>query len=178
MVHTTPARAAALRARMREAATLRHANLAHLVAVGTEDGAVAIAREWLAGSLARTISTPGDACRAMIDVLDAIELAHWHDLTHGDIRKEKFLVRDDGAVVLVDLGLEGQGTVQRDLRGVADALEDLGGALPEPMAQVVAATHQGAYPTARDLQRALQRALRSGGDGGGTALWARVRLRQ
>ena len=106
-VRTTPARAAALRARLREVAPLHHPQLARLVAVGTEDDAVVVAREWL--DRPWTAATAEEVCDGLIEVLDGLELAHWHDLVHGDVRVEKLLQADDGRVVLVDLGVAAHG---------------------------------------------------------------------
>ena len=159
VIDTTPARAAALRARVREAARLTHPHLARWVAVGEEEGKVLLAREWLPGPALRPGMEPRAAARALLPVLDALAHAHWHDLHHGAVRPS-CLVRDGaGRVMLTDLGLAAHGSTAGDLRAVADTLEALAPSLPAPLAAVVASTHAGAYPTARDLQEALKRAL-------------------
>ncbi len=159
VVDSTPARAAALRARIREAAQLSHPHLARWVAVGEEEGMVLLAREWLPGPALTPGMDARDAVKAMIQVLDALAHAHWHDLHHGAVRPS-CLIRDGGGrEILTDLGLASHGSVGGDLRGVVDTLEALSPALPAPVASVVASTHAGAFPTARDLQEALKRAL-------------------
>jgi len=163
-----------LRARLREVAVVHHPTLARLVAVGDEDGRVMVAREWIEGEVMSTSLGAGAAADALIAVLDGIEMAHWHDLCHGRIAPDRIVLSASGPV-LVDLGLEGQGSVQGDLRAVADTLEAVGAPLPDPLAQVVAATHQGMYPTARDLQDALRKARR-GVAVPVPALWARGAL--
>ncbi len=153
---------------------VHHPTLARLVAVGDEDGRVMVAREWIEGEVMSASLGAGAAADVLIAVLDGIEMAHWHDLCHGRIAPDRIVLSAAGPV-LVDLGLEGQGSVQGDLRAVADTLEAVGAPLPDPLAQVVAATHQGMYPTARDLQDALRKARR-GVAVPVPALWARGAL--
>lgn len=159
VVETTPARAAALRMRVREASAVRHPNLSRWVAVGEEEGAVVLAREWLPGPALSAPMDPIEAARALIVVLDGLELAHWNDLYHGRIAPERIVRGGGGAPVLVDLGVDGRGSVSSDLRAVVDTLEALAPSLPDALRSVVVSTHQGAYTTARDLQRALHRAV-------------------
>jgi len=159
VVEITPARAAALRARVREASQLSHPHLARWVTVGEEDGKVLLAREWVAGPALAPGMDPQEAGRLLVQVLDALAHAHWHDLHHGAVRPSCLLRDGDGRVVLADLGLAPHGSAQGDLRGIADTLEALAPDLPDALAGVVASTHAGAYPTARDQQHALKQAL-------------------
>lgn len=167
------AAAVALRTRMREVAQVRHATLARLVAVGEEDGALVVARQWVDGAPLQGPLAADAAADLFIALLDGVELAHWHDLTHGHITPDRIIVGEEGPV-LVGLGLEGQGSVQGDLRAVVDAFEAVTGRLPDRYAQVVAAAHQGTYATARDLQEALRRARAGGAGPFVLPLWARV----
>ncbi len=159
VIEITPARAAALRARVREASQLSHPHLARWVTVGEEDGKVLLAREWVAGPALAPGMDPQEAGRLLVQVLDALAHAHWHDLHHGAVRPSCVLRDGVGRVVLADLGLAPHGSAQGDLRAVADTLEALVPDLPDALAGVVASTHAGAYPTARDQQHALKQAL-------------------
>ena len=165
VVDSTPARSAALRARIRAAAQLSHPGLARWVTVGEEDGSVLLAREWLPGPALAAPMDAHEAGRALIQVLDALAHAHWHDLHHGGIEPSCLIRGASGEVILADLGLHAHGSAADDLRCIADCLEALVPGLPDELASVVASTHAGAYPTARDQQEALRRALASQPDG-------------
>jgi tRNA A-37 threonylcarbamoyl transferase component Bud32 len=160
IIDTTPARAAALRMRIREASAVRHPSLARWVTLKEEDGQLIVAREWLPGPAFTGPMPAKDAVKIMVAVLDGLDVAHWHDLTHGRIAAERILRGEDNTPVLVDLGLEGQGTVAADLRAVADTLEAITSEMPHGLRSVIARAHEGVYTTAADLKLALELSLR------------------
>jgi hypothetical protein len=158
VVELTPARAAALRMRIREVAKLHHPALARLVALGDEGGHPVVARQWVDGEPLRRPMTADAALNAILPVLEGLELAHWHDLYHGRLSAERIIRGTDGAGVLVDLGLDGLGSIEGDVRAVADLLESLVPQLSAPLRDVVTAAHDGAFPSAAALHAALSAA--------------------
>ena len=98
--------------RARQAANIKHADLAQILDVGTTDGVSYFVMEYVAGpSLDQTVSergvmAHGDALRIVRHVAEALETA-WHmsRVAHLDLRPENVMLDEDGTVKIVDLGL-------------------------------------------------------------------------
>ncbi len=94
----------------RAAAALDHANAVSIFDVGEHDGMPYIAMELVVGKPLRTFV--GDASvsfekrtRWLLDVARALAAAHERDLVHRDIKPENVMVKDDGAIKVLDFGI-------------------------------------------------------------------------
>ena len=94
----------------RAAAALEHANCVAIFDVGEVQGIRFIAMEYIDGSsLRRFIGDPAVPLdlklRWMVDVARALRAAHRRGLVHRDIKPENVMVREDGAVKVLDFGI-------------------------------------------------------------------------
>jgi serine/threonine protein kinase len=99
-----------LKREARAASALDHANVVSVYEVGDVDGTPFIAMEYVPGrSLAHAIrdrSIPlASRLTWLLDVARALEAAHDRGLVHRDIKPSNVIVRDDGAVKVVDFGV-------------------------------------------------------------------------
>lgn len=95
----------------RIAARLRHPNIVAVMNVGCENGTHFIVMEFVEGdSLQARISKSGimgvaAALKITLNVLEALNLAHEHNIVHRDIKPENILINHNGTAKLADLGL-------------------------------------------------------------------------
>jgi serine/threonine-protein kinase len=94
----------------RSAAKLQHANVVAVYDVGEIGEAAYLAMELVRGSSLRPyVGDPSVPLARrvgwLVDVARALEAAHAQGIVHRDIKPENVMVRDDGAVKVVDFGI-------------------------------------------------------------------------
>jgi serine/threonine-protein kinase len=94
----------------RAAAALEHDNAIAVFDVGEVDGVPYIAMEYIAGqSLRHFIGDPSVPLEQrigwLVDVARVLAIAHRRELIHRDIKPENVMIRDDGAVKVLDFGI-------------------------------------------------------------------------
>lgn len=160
-----PERAAALEARVSDAARLCHPHLAAVWAAGVADGTGYLVREWIEGiDLARLVERLGPlpaplACRLIRQAACGLQLAHQLGFCHGELTAAALLVCPPGDMPLspertpdellaattrvLDVGLSGQTNPRADLRALGDCLRlalcGAGQPLPAPVPPALAA---------------------------------------
>jgi serine/threonine protein kinase len=92
------------------AAKLRHPNIVTIFAVGSEDGAVYFAMDFLPGALADKLDVMGTIPESMlvrtgIDVASALAFAHREGIIHRDIKIDNIMFDDHGNAVVADFGI-------------------------------------------------------------------------
>lgn len=92
------------------AAKLRHPNIVTIFAVGSEDGAVYFAMDFLPGALADKLDVMGTIPESMlvrtaIDVASALAFAHREGIIHRDIKIDNLMFDDHGNAVVADFGI-------------------------------------------------------------------------
>jgi eukaryotic-like serine/threonine-protein kinase len=92
------------------AAHLRHPNIVSIYEVGTENGQVFIACEYVEGMTLRDLLTTGkpSVSRAVdlaIDVAEALQHAHTHQIVHRDVKPANILLNAAGQPFVTDFGL-------------------------------------------------------------------------
>ncbi|MHC4870350.1 MAG: protein kinase domain-containing protein [Planctomycetota bacterium] len=114
------------------AAKLNHQNIATAYEVGSESGKHFISMEFIEGAtLDQKIEAEGKldeqtASEIIIQVCDALKHAHEHDLVHRDISPKNIIIRPDGMIKLIDMGLA------RSISPKASALTTKGTTLGTP----------------------------------------------
>lgn len=109
------------------AAALDHPGVVSVFDVGEAEGHPFIVMEYVEGRSLRSLVgkvSPGDALRWLTDIARALAAAHRAGLVHRDIKPENVMVRDDGAVKLLDFGIarrldQGAPSVRSGVVGVA-----------------------------------------------------------
>jgi eukaryotic-like serine/threonine-protein kinase len=91
-------------------ASLNHPNLVSVFDTLTDDEAVLIVMEYVEGetlhdALQRGPLPPKRALEVIRDVAHALDHAHSHGVVHRDVKPRNILLRKDGVVKLVDLGI-------------------------------------------------------------------------
>jgi serine/threonine-protein kinase len=91
-------------------ARLKHPNVVTVYEAGEVDGLVYMVMEYLEGQdLAKTIQQSGLTfelkARLLIQILDALQHAHDHDVIHRDIKPSNVYRQPDGSIKVVDFGL-------------------------------------------------------------------------
>jgi serine/threonine-protein kinase len=93
----------------RAAAALSHPGAVAIYDVGEHEGTPFIAMELVEGKSLRALiggTTPlGVRLRILIDVAHALAAAHAEGLVHRDVKPENVMLRDDGAVKVLDFGV-------------------------------------------------------------------------
>jgi serine/threonine-protein kinase len=97
----------------RAAAALGHANVVAIYDVGEHEGTPFIAMELIEGkSLRALVGEPevplSTRLRILLDVARALGAAHHKGLVHRDVKPENVMLRDDGAVKVLDFGIARQ----------------------------------------------------------------------
>jgi eukaryotic-like serine/threonine-protein kinase len=92
------------------AAHLRHSNIVSIYEVGTENGQVYIACEYIEGITLRDLLTTGKpsisrAVDLAIDIAEALQHAHSHGIVHRDIKPANILLNVAGQPFVTDFGL-------------------------------------------------------------------------
>lgn len=92
------------------AAKLRHPNIVKIYAVGSEDGAVYFAMDFLPTGLADKIDVMGTVpenmlVRTAIDVASALAYAHREGIIHRDIKTDNIMYDEHGNAVVCDFGI-------------------------------------------------------------------------
>ncbi len=94
----------------RAAAALEHPNAVAIYDVGEVDGMAYLAMEFIAGQTLRAMIRDATVnlerrVRWLVDVARALAAAHRRGLVHRDIKPENVMLRDDGAVKVLDFGI-------------------------------------------------------------------------
>src|SRR4051794_4154569 len=92
-------------------ATLNHPNLVTVFDAISEGDTVLIVMEYVDGTDLSALLEAGrplddeEALRILESLAAAIDHAHEHDIVHRDVKPSNVLIRDDGVVKLVDMGI-------------------------------------------------------------------------
>ena len=94
----------------RAVASLSHPNVVAIYDVGESDGRLWLAMEYVVGSALRSLVGDADLplarrIRFLVEVARALEAAHKSGIIHRDIKPENVMVREDGAVKVLDFGI-------------------------------------------------------------------------
>ncbi len=93
----------------RAVASLSHPNVVGIFDVGEHDGRLYLAMEYVVGATLRTLATSdvplARKLRWLVDVARALEAAHKAGLVHRDVKPENVMIREDGAVKVLDFGI-------------------------------------------------------------------------
>ncbi len=104
-------------------ARLRHPNIVAVHDVGSADGRMFVAMEYIEGrTLRRWVADDSPSTRDIVDVMrhaaDGVAAAHEAGLLHRDIKPDNLMLADDGRVLVLDFGLA-RSTVARQAGPVA-----------------------------------------------------------
>ena len=94
----------------RAVASLSHPNVVAIYDVGESEGRLYLAMEFVVGSPLRSLVGNAELSLArrvrwLIDVARALEAAHRAGIIHRDIKPENVMIREDGAVKVLDFGI-------------------------------------------------------------------------
>ena len=94
----------------RAVASLSHPNVVAIYDVGESDGRLWLAMEFVVGSALRNLVGSDDIplsrrIRFLVEVARALEAAHKSGIIHRDIKPENVMIREDGAVKVLDFGI-------------------------------------------------------------------------
>jgi serine/threonine-protein kinase len=97
----------------RSVAALSHPNVVAIYDVGESDGKLWLAMEYVVGSSLRSLVGLEDSeqlplgrrIRFLVEVARALEAAHRVGIIHRDIKPENVMIREDGAVKVLDFGI-------------------------------------------------------------------------
>jgi serine/threonine-protein kinase len=103
----------------RAVASLSHPNVVAIYDVGESDGRLYLAMEYVVGSSLRNLVGNAELplsrrVRWLVDVARALEAAHKTGIIHRDIKPENVMVREDGAVKVLDFGIARRTVSQSD----------------------------------------------------------------
>ncbi|WP_027363621.1 Stk1 family PASTA domain-containing Ser/Thr kinase [Desulfotruncus alcoholivorax] len=92
-------------------ASLSHPNIVNIHDVGQEDGIHYLVMEYVRGDNLKEIInkngrlSPDEAIRFAVQVCDALEHAHQHNIVHRDVKPHNILVTEEGRAKLTDFGI-------------------------------------------------------------------------
>ncbi|TKD03534.1 serine/threonine-protein kinase [Polyangium fumosum] len=113
----------------RAAAALSHPNTVAIYDIGELDGAPYLAMEFVDGvSLRQLIAAGTTSSRRLgwlVDVARALSAAHREGIVHRDIKPENVMLRDDGAIKVLDFGIARRMRVGLSTRGSTPGEDDL-----------------------------------------------------
>jgi serine/threonine-protein kinase len=94
----------------RAVASLSHPNVVAIYDVGETEGRLWLAMEYVVGSALRSLVGQGELplarrIRFLVEVARALEAAHKSGIIHRDIKPENVMIREDGAVKVLDFGI-------------------------------------------------------------------------
>jgi serine/threonine protein kinase len=95
----------------RTSASISHPGIVTIHRLGHVDGLSYIAMEWIDGEplsdLVRNHAPLpiSEACDITRQLLDALQVAHEHDIVHRDVKPANVLIRPDGQIKLTDFGI-------------------------------------------------------------------------
>jgi serine/threonine-protein kinase len=94
----------------RAVASLSHPNVVHIYDVGESGGRLYLAMEYVVGAPLRSFVGNDEIplarrVRWLVDVARALEAAHKAGIIHRDVKPENVMVREDGAVKVLDFGI-------------------------------------------------------------------------
>ncbi|GAB4353328.1 MAG: hypothetical protein Kow0099_37550 [Candidatus Abyssubacteria bacterium] len=92
-------------------ARLDHPNIIKVFDVGEENGIHFFAMEYLGGQSLRSFLKqrgklpPADAVKIILDIADALELAHSQGIVHRDVKPDNIMSDESGAFKIMDFGI-------------------------------------------------------------------------
>ena len=94
----------------RAVASLSHPNVVGIYDVGESNGRLYLAMEYVIGTTMRALAQSeilplARKLRWLVDVARALEVAHKAGLVHRDVKPENVMIREDGAVKVLDFGI-------------------------------------------------------------------------
>lgn len=94
----------------RAVASLSHPNVVGIYDVGESGDRLYLAMEYVVGTTLRALASSTDVSiarklRWLADVARALEVAHRAGLVHRDVKPENVMIREDGAVKVLDFGI-------------------------------------------------------------------------
>lgn len=94
----------------RSVAQLRHASIASVHEVGTQDDTPYLVSDFIEGVTLADLLTarrpaPREAAKLIADVAEALHYAHQQGVVHRDIKPSNIMIRPDGSPVVMDFGL-------------------------------------------------------------------------
>ncbi|MDB4946847.1 MAG: serine/threonine protein kinase [Labilithrix sp.] len=94
----------------RAVASLSHPNIVGIYDVGESHGRLYLAMEYVVGTTIRALASAGDVplarrLRWLVDAARALDVAHRAGLVHRDVKPENVMIREDGAVKVLDFGI-------------------------------------------------------------------------
>src|SRR5438045_1201756 len=145
-------RVAQLRREVQTGGTLHHTNIAATYEHGEDDAIAWSAMEMVQGQSLRAHLDSGYRATLeplsdlVVQLLEGVDYAHRRGVTHGDLRAEKALIDQNGALKLI--GFRGRGDEQTDIAGAKVVLKELFDS-PPPLLD-------DSYPSARAILEALR----------------------
>ncbi len=94
----------------RAVASLSHPNVVAIFDVGSSDGRLYLAMEYVVGATLRSLVGNKEIplarkVRWLVDVAYALEAAHKAGIIHRDVKPENVMVREDGGIKVLDFGI-------------------------------------------------------------------------
>jgi eukaryotic-like serine/threonine-protein kinase len=94
----------------RAVASLSHPNVVGIYDVGESGDRLYLAMEYVVGATLRSLAATADVpvarkLRWLVDIARALEIAHRAGLVHRDVKPENVMIREDGAVKVLDFGI-------------------------------------------------------------------------
>ncbi|MDB4938828.1 MAG: serine/threonine protein kinase [Labilithrix sp.] len=104
----------------RAVASLSHPNVVGVYDVGESGDRLYLAMEYVVGATLRSLATSTEIpmarkLRWLTDIARALEVAHRAGLVHRDVKPENVMIREDGAVKVLDFGI-----ARRTMAGTED----------------------------------------------------------
>jgi serine/threonine protein kinase len=113
------------------AASLRSPNIVMMYDMGERDGRIFIVTEHVQGELLsdklrRSPLSVRETTDIALQAADALDVAHSHDVIHGDIKSSNLIINERGLLKVLGFGLSGAASRRRRNQEVGDRTVELG----------------------------------------------------